>query len=148
MNANARMKALLDKLGSEPVELPQKLARIASEKLIAQEGCYFAKSLYLRKGRANLAMFPDATGYECFVNHIHVDDYTEPHSVLGQLRMALSLIDQCRGCWLHSQSDQLPIRFIVSCDESSCTFRFHVIRAGQKWEADDLEGYAEAVLVA
>jgi hypothetical protein len=43
-----------------------------------------------------------------------------------------------------------PARFniIVSYDGESCAVRFHKIRAGQRWLADDLEGYVdEAVLV-
>jgi hypothetical protein len=43
-----------------------------------------------------------------------------------------------------------PGRFnvILSYDGESCTVRFHKIRAGQRWLAEDLEGYVdEGVLV-
>jgi hypothetical protein len=40
---------------------------------VSEEGCCFLRNLYEHRGNACPSMFPDETGYECFVNHIHIE---------------------------------------------------------------------------
>jgi hypothetical protein len=104
----------------------------------------------LDTGETNVtpASFPDAVGYECFINHLHIRDHISEQTerlhadeqLVHGLRFALEL------------QERLPrhqrFEIIVASNEDDCNVRFHGSRAGQSWVADDLEGYQEdAVLV-
>jgi hypothetical protein len=68
------MKRLLDSLAnSRPPPIPARLATLISNGFAAQEGCYFLTDLYKLKGNTSRSSFADETGYEYYVNHIHID---------------------------------------------------------------------------
>jgi len=109
----------------------------------------------LLKTQEKLAMdirpdnFPDLTGYECFVNHIHIEDYLGDaergsNSLLEQgLAFANKIVEELSSLYLGK-----PFKVIVATNESGCSVRFHMIRNGENWLSDDLDEYGqEAILV-
>jgi hypothetical protein len=93
--------------------------------------------------------FPDLTGYECFVNHVHIEDYLSDgergsNALLKQgVALANKIVEE-----LSSSFPGKPFKAIVAANESGCSVRFHSIRIGENWLSDDLDKYGqEAILV-
>lgn len=114
-----------------------------SAKFISIEGCYFLDVLYHSRGNATKSAFSDATGYECFVNHLHIDRDSVTDAIASSLALAY-LIDTK---WKASDFMALTLRHIISLDETSSTYRCHVLRVNERWLADDLESYHDPILV-
>lgn len=93
--------------------------------------------------------FPDLTGFECFVNHVHVEEELD-----GPIESATSLLKQAIAFafatmnQLRSVFPRKSFRVIVAATASGCGVRFHVVRPKEEWLARDLDGYGEeAILV-
>ncbi len=86
--------------------------------------------------------FPDRTGYESYVNHLHIDDFVSdrrPDNWIEQgFALAAHLNDRLRDF-----APATPFRFIIAANKDGCTLRFHVVREGEQWETQDLESYTE-----
>jgi hypothetical protein len=98
---------------------------------------------FLYEGCLNtqLSSFDDETAYEHFVNHVHID---QDSTAIGNLWVALGVLNSVSTkC---TSLTNLTLRHIISCDESSCVYSFHVVREGQSLLSDELETYGEAVL--
>jgi hypothetical protein len=136
MRMNHSMKSLLDALvDSPPLSLPAGLSVLISDGFVTQGACSFLRGLCKHKGNTIPSMFPDETGYECFINHIHIDDYSpEP------LPLAMEFADQVGKAWMSSGASA-NLRVIVSCNDTGCVVRCHVIRPHQFWLDDDLDAY-------
>ncbi len=94
-----------------------------------------------------LGNFSDLTGYECFVNHVHIEDYlgdvVDSDELLKQgLAFAHKTVEGLRSSFPGKR-----FKVIVAVNESGCNVRFHQIRDGENWLSDDLEKYQEAILV-
>ena len=141
MKTNQRMDAVLQ--SQHPIDLPAKLSDLLSAGFVDQGGCVFFAQFAKRTSGANRSDFPDLTGYECFVNHVHIDDYVEDAD--AQTLAALGVTFARRLCELLSaRSDEFNI--IVGSDELSCSVRFHRLRAGEAWLSDDLESYRDEAI--
>ena len=116
---------------------------IETAEFIDAEGCYFIDGLYRHRGNATLDLLHDETGFECFVNHIHLDDY-EPR---GRLAVALHLCATIEERWSASSYRSMTLRQIVSSDEVGWVYRCHVLREGQSWISANLGHYQELVVV-
>ena len=143
---NKAMAGLLEAAEARKAPIPSKLADLLSRGFVEHEGCYFLAGLYPHRGSAWTDLFPDATGYEAFINHLHLDDFTDGDD---QLSVGLSYLDRQLDLWKKSQFAAIPISAIVSYDGDSCVVRFHALRTGERWLCNDLEHYEkDAVLVA
>jgi len=112
------------------------------------QGCIFFRELFHHDALTSLALHQDMTGYECAVNAIHLEDYLEK----GMAREAPALAMTAAKCidWLVERLRRFssePFRIIVSVRARNCTLRFHKVRDGESWLADNLEGYEEAIAV-
>ena len=101
------------------------------------------------KRHAKIADLFDGTGFECFVNHVHLPFDGSRESVIACLEYAATLREV-----LGPLTPDRRFRVIVSLEEestfpkSACTVRFHQIRTGENSMSENLEGYAsEAILV-
>ncbi len=104
-----------------------------------QNGCILSKVLRDKAINVCLNDFVDLTGFEAFINSFHIDDYVEDAN--NWLATALLLAGKIK-----SKDSRLCI--IISMDDVSCTIRFHCNRFGEKWLAEDIEGYLEdAVMI-
>lgn len=93
--------------------------------------------------------FPDLTGFECFVNHIRIEDQLEgflaDKTALLRQGIAFALATESQ---LHFKFPGRPFNVIVAETSHGCGVRFHLVRRGEEWLADDLDGYREeAILV-
>ena len=82
--------------------------------------------------------FGDETGYEAFINHVHIEDLlpgaTESEIFRGWLRFADRLARELERAFSHETFD------IIVTASDSYIVRFHNVRDGHKsWLADDLE---------
>jgi hypothetical protein len=92
---------------------------------------------------------PDLTGFECFVNHIHVEDQLDPpvSNEIVWLRQGIAFALETKTR-LRSEFPQKPFNIIVASTAQGCGVRFHLNRPGEQWLKSDLESYAEeAILV-
>jgi hypothetical protein len=87
--------------------------------------------------------FPDRTGFECFVNHVHLPYAGTPESFRSCLQYALALEK-----YLSEFGEGRVFLVLLSVSDNGCVVRFHQNRPNERWIADDLEGYSEeAILV-
>ena len=131
-----------------PIDLPAKLSDLLSAGFVDQDGCVFFAQFAKRTSGADHSDFPDLTGYECFVNHVHIDDYVEDAD--PQTLAAMGVAFARRLCELLSERSG-DFNVIVGSDDLSCSVRFHRVRASEAWLGDDLESYQDeaiAVLTA
>ena len=93
--------------------------------------------------------FQDLTGFECFINQVHVEDHI-PQIMLDRnailktgLAFALALQGELQFSFPNKQ-----FTIIVTSTGSTCGVRFHITRIGEEWLATNLDGYGEeAILV-
>ena len=151
MKTNPRMEALLAEIHDDnlddPKALPQKLVALLSEGFVEEDECVFLAKLK-KKSEVQRLDFPDRTGYECFVNHVHVEDYLEngglpPLELLGRgMAFAHELADRLRA--LHGMK---LFRIIVASDGgATCTVRFHTVRHEEEWVGKNLNGFREEAI--
>ncbi len=94
--------------------------------------------------------FPDLTGFECFVNHIHVEDLLGDRALADKpaiLRQGVALALAIQKS-LRSMFPDQQFQVILAFSEDGCSVRFHLIRPTEEWLASDLDAYAgESILV-
>ena len=148
MKTNPKMEALLGEIHDEnlddPKALPQKLVALLEKGFVEEDDCVFFSGLK-SESEVQRLNFPDRTAYECFVNHIHVEDYLEngglpPLELLGRgMAFASELAGSLRR--LHGTRH---FRIIVASDGgTSCTVRFHTIRREEEWSGKTGNGFKE-----
>lgn len=123
--------------------LPADLASIADDGFYEKEGCEFLRYFKDTRTNVDLGSFEDKTGYECFINSIHIDDYVE-NEWLGT---ALQFADRLLSSWARVPRSQI-LQVVLTSDELGATVKAHVLRHGESWVSGDLEGYEAPVLVA
>jgi hypothetical protein len=84
-----------------PESLHNQLLREAA--FVTREKCVFLDSLYDQRGNATASMFPDETGYECFVNHVQLDGATGNDALLA----ALAVLDAVEAILAQDRSIQI-----------------------------------------
>ena len=145
MPMNLLMKGLLDSLKNDPPpSMPVALSALLADGFVTQEGFSFLRGLRqhnqstIRALRLSETMYQDETGYECFVNHLHIDDYAESDS----LPLAMAFAGQVGSVWLSTASEN-TMRVIVSHNDSGSVVRCHLVRPNQSWLAEDLDSYEQ-----
>jgi hypothetical protein len=143
MKMNKKMSELL-LLADIPVPFGDSVRSkaLAPSVFAVVDGSVLLKQEYERARHVKLTDFPDRTGFECFVNHLHLPFSGTKESLLSCLGYAIALQ---RG--LTSFEDR-KFQVIVSITKGECTVRFHELRPNESWIAKDLEGYAsESILL-
>lgn len=118
--------------------LPECLFEILLSGFVLKNGCILNKILYDRSTSVNEYDFFDKTDYECFVNHIHVNDFSNNN--FGNIAYTF-LVEV--GKLLKIRFPDQSFRGIISIDEISCSVRFHKLRIGESWCCDDINEYKE-----
>jgi hypothetical protein len=86
----------------------------------------------------------DKTGYECFVNHVHLKERGDSAAALRQSVAFCTRVSAEAVRVVPNRS----LRFIISKNGGDWTVHFHMLRSGESWASDDLEAYLEdAVLI-
>jgi hypothetical protein len=145
---NGPFVSLLKSLRNERrLPLTEQLDAIINDGIVVIDDCY----LLSREANANTHVtindFPDKTEYECFINHIHIDDYVSEDLVNQSISYASKVFHK----WNEQQFNGELIS-IIAFNEIECskkpgaTVRFHHRRQNESWLADDLDGFDDAVL--
>src|SRR5579863_9329610 len=147
------MEILYDEIRDEnlddPKALPQKLLTLLNGGFVEEEGCVFLK-LLRAAALVKRVDFPDRTSCECFVNHIHIEDYLEnggltPIEMLGR---GIALAQELKAL-LSRLHGTRRFKVIVAFQGVTCTVRFHTVRPDEEWvdkDAARMEHEAIAVL--
>lgn len=143
LRSNLTMRAKLPKNGHASKPISQPLIKLFANGFTVVDECVFLQSLLSLNQNATLHDFPDKTGFECYVNSIHIDDYAED----GDLEQTVFFLFELFKLWNKEFKNKI-LRAIISSDEFGTVLRFHVLRDDESWIAENLEEYEEAVLVA
>jgi hypothetical protein len=129
MKTNQNMRRFLGELKTDGSALSPKLSSVLDAGFVEEKGCV------LLAARARVSAFDptneDETGFECFINHLHLEDLGEALEFARRLNKALA--DAFAGNFV----------VIVSYDGREATVRFHRLRADQTWLSENLEGYLD-----
>jgi hypothetical protein len=113
----------------------------APPRIISVDGCVLLADQYEKAEHVRVESFPDRTGFECFVNHLHFSYSRTRESVLSCLTYAVSLQ---RALAQHADGRSFLVILSLGND---CTVRFHEVRKGENWVAENLERYAEDAIL-
>jgi len=136
-------------MGAESARPPLEpaLRDILNQGFFSFDGCVFLERFRQIAERYSVQDFPDRTGFECFVNHIHVEDFLPKISdIRDQLTQALSLAHDLSAA-LCKGSPAQSFSIIMNSGDDGAIVRFHVKREGERYVAASLEKYDEPVLV-
>jgi hypothetical protein len=143
---NDEMAALLQRAGLQPLVVHAVPGQLPALEVL--EDCVLLKGQWDPDNVKTADCF-DKTAFECFINHVHLPFDGTNETLIPCLEYAATLQEALTP---HTQDRRF--RVIVSLSEdvafpgSACTVRFHQIRPGEHWIAEDLEGYkSEAILV-
>ena len=144
MKMNQRMSALLRRADIPVPFVDDPALNTLSIPALSEVGEFvLLKNNYEANKHVKPADLPDKTGYECFINHVHRPFDGTGASLKSSLSYAIALE---KG--LARIAKNRSFQVIVSVNDHECTIRFHRLRQGEAWIADDLEGYADdAVLL-
>jgi hypothetical protein len=150
---NQKMRSRLDQASPcdfvKGENLSEKLSQLLAQGFSDLGGAIVFTAMYNIAENVKPENFPDLTGFECFVNHIHVEDQldgpvTDQTQILKQ-GIAFALATESQLCSIFSGK---PFKVIVAATAHDCGVRFHLVRPGEEWLASNLDGYAEeAILV-
>lgn len=150
MRMNSNMQKLYGKLDSSKISainLNHNLHKLLIPKFVKVHDTILLKT-QKKLTKVSIDAFPDLTGYECFVNHVHIEDYIE--SVCSQkelFKQGLSFATMLAN-ELKLSFPNKPFWVILSVNKSSCNVRFHQLRKDERWLADNIEEYTkEAIMV-
>jgi len=125
--------------------LPDELAQILGDGMSVVDDCLVVgKPDAVPRLDSVRAAVMDKTGYECFVNHVHLKERGDSAAVLGHAVAFCQRVSAEAVSFAPGRS----VRFIISKNGNDWTVHFHTLRPNESYVYDDLEGYAEeAVLV-
>jgi hypothetical protein len=157
MKVNVRInQSMLELLGGDPEffempinELSSALLQKAATPLTEIDGCVVPAL------NPSVTWVDDETGTECFWSKFHLEDFLSETTSLEEVaRTALDFVWPLRAAVAAARLSG-SFRMIASIElpglaqtRPSCTVRFHRIRPGQAWIAENLESYKhEAIMV-
>lgn len=142
---NEKMSKDLENCSFKKNKLSPKLLQVVWQGFFRRNGCFFLTCFAERLDFVSLKDFPDKTGYECFINSIHIDDY---YAGKAQLVQGLVLINEVLSVWDKKYSSQLLVCILSKSNDNGVTIKMHLHREGEHWLDGDLEVYKdEGVLV-
>jgi hypothetical protein len=129
MKTNQNMRRFLGQLKTDTSALSPELSSILDAGFVEEKGCVLLAAK--ARGSAFDPSNEDETGYECFINHLHVEDLGEALEFARRLQKALA----------HAFTGSFVV--VVAYDGREATVRFHRLRADQTWLSENLEGYLD-----
>jgi hypothetical protein len=150
---NGKMRSALGEVSpadfADGEKSSQKLSQLLAQGFTDVDGAIMFTAMRNIAENVKPENFPDLTGFECFVNNIHVEDHFG-HSKIDQAALlrqgiAFALATESR---IRSTFPGKPFKIIVAANQSGCGVRFHSARTGEEWLASDLDSFGEeAILV-
>jgi hypothetical protein len=111
----------------QSADVPDELAQILGDGIRVVDGCLVVgKSDAVPRLDSVRAAVMDKTGYECFVNHVHLKESGDSAVVLGHA------VAFCKRVSAEAVSvaPNRSVRFIISKNGKDWTVHFHTLRAG------------------
>ena len=142
MRVNRRMEVYLQDLRSREVEtgFPSS-GRGPDVQVVETGGCWLLGG-FVKKPHLSPADFPDATCLECSANRLRMETMF-PARIVRSCPLLLLTAGLITAQLLAAELARHEGRFNIIL-----SVRFHKIRAGERWLAEDLDGYVdEGVLV-
>jgi hypothetical protein len=139
---NRRMSQLLGRFNISLSTLASSSSAAKKEFITVGESLLLKKEFEQAKG-VNANNFPDRTGFECFVNHVHLAFDGTQQSLQSCLEYAMALRNQ-----LAKIGKDRQFMVILTLSDDDCVVRFHELRKSERWLADDLETYREEAVLA
>lgn len=124
------------------VPLESTLKAIGDGGFTVRENCYFLAALFPQAQNVTKASFPDCTGYESFVNSLHIEDYDDT----APLSQAIQFVMHVFFAW-RASVPTLTLTSIVSADEFIVVVKFHVKRPGEQLISDNIEDYEDSIML-
>uniref|UniRef100_UPI0039F0797F hypothetical protein n=1 Tax=Bordetella sputigena TaxID=1416810 RepID=UPI0039F0797F len=134
------MTTLLATLDSLP-PLCRSLRNIADEGFNVKDECYFLAALLRKADSVTRSRFFDSTGYECFVNSLHIEDYDDK----APLAQAIQFISYVFAMWRTAEY-AVPLVAVVNVDEGRVIVKFHAKRSTEQWLSGNLEAYGDPTM--
>ena len=124
--------------------LDQELCSIADRGFVLAGDACRLEAFSSKNSHVKTSDFPDLTGYECFLNSVHVDDYVRENVV----EQGFLFIERVFLGWQKLLGSR-TLNALASIEApGSMVVKFHLLRDGESWAADPLDDYLEeAVLV-
>ncbi|WP_417695732.1 hypothetical protein [Pseudomonas sp.] len=139
---NEKMRMDLKEVDRGGRQLPSSLSVFVARGITERAGCFFLAALVDKKTNAVEADFLDRTGWECFVNSIHVDDFATSDYLLNACLFVQSIF----RAWKR-RGYPGTFQAIISNDEYGSVVKFHLLRNGESWVGSDLEDYEDSILL-
>jgi hypothetical protein len=149
MKVNRRMQGYLGELRSRSIDAEPLLPGKWPDLTVAEVNGLVLLESFRRKPSLRLADFDGPSALEACANKILMEKMLDPRLVAA-CPLLLLTAGLLMAEAVSRKLVELPGRFnvIVSYDGESCAVRFHKIRAGERWLAEDLDAYVdEGVLV-
>lgn len=140
---NRKMQKIIDDIPALKLKIPNELYCLIKDGFIEIEKCYLISSQYKNNTNVSLKNFQDRTGYECFINSIHIDDFVMSNHLCNSLVFVNLLFEK----W-NLREEKNKIKAIIIADEMGVLVKIHTIRDGEFWIEENIEEYEEAILTA
>jgi hypothetical protein len=126
---NQKLFSLLLKELSKDTTLHPKLSLfLKNNPFIFNNECYVLKKVMERNKHMQETDFIDKTGYECFINSIHIDDYINSDLLIQSILFIKKILLR----W-NKLNNNLTLRLILSETDFGFNIKFHVVRANEEW---------------
>ena len=122
--------------------LDTSLQQILNEGFLFMEECFFLRTFF-PLCHVQKSDFIDKTGYECFVNSFHTDDYVGNNHLQQSILFAEKLFEKWRN------ENRLEIlKCIISKSEYGAVVKFHIIRLGEEWiDESNIDKFEEPICI-
>jgi hypothetical protein len=99
------------------------------------------------------SFFPDLTAWECSDSSFHLEDFVpvdvaiiDDAPVLSEAAQRTLLLQGLGfgirfACLVRDLDEPGPVRCITGANDTNATFRFHQVRADERWNDPDLDSY-------
>jgi hypothetical protein len=124
-------------------KLAPSLLEIFSDGFLVMNDCYFLNKLFQQQAHINASDFVDKTGYECFINSLHIDDYVENDFFIQAMLLTERLISE----W-NKLNNHLILEVVLSETDFGVNVKFHVLRQNENWvNENELNKFSEAIMI-
>jgi hypothetical protein len=139
---NSGMRKAYDEIDINDKYLESELLEIVSSSFIDIGECLFLKNCIEVKTNVAINDFPDKTGYECFINSVNIDDYIENDLLEQGILFSQEAFKKFKAF-----DKKNILNCIMLMDEFGLKIKLHLLRDGEQWLPENLEGFEEAILM-
>lgn len=140
---NRFIEIILKECKFEINNLNKDLESILAKGFTKINDCNFLASLHELQNHMSLDNFEDKTGYEVFVNSVHIDDYVKSDYFEQSILFLSQLINKWKS---YNSLDKLKI--LVTETEFGYNIKFHTERENEMWfNEEGINNITEGILI-